>query len=494
VADTQPDYTGSCMIALYPPPAAAEKLAVADGLDADSMHVTIAYTGDAADVDPKALKAVAKALADRPPFTAAISGHARFTGGEKDVIVALVDAPELETLRADARKALDEAGIAIPSEHGFTAHMSIRYCGQDDADPVGRLAAFPVEFGAVSAVHGKKRTDYPFADPLAERAREAYAAGWALSDGPMTDRVKAGCAAAVAHATENRDDSGILEVSLHLGKLTGTWAEVYRRRDELTAGHVAKVTAIWRKLAKKLAARALAEKYRREQMIPAAESDQDAARRKAEARDAALAWLLTILSDPEYADLEQAIATALAAAQAEGSTAALAVAADQAAAYGFDWARAYDAMLAGVAYLEKQPGIADATVQEVLGGASADVGRILADMATSGATDAQVAAEVEAAIAGEDVRAVTAAVDNSMWSGFAQATLGLYQAEGLDLADWLTAGDDRVCPVCQDNEDNGPYAPADFPALPAHPRCRCCSSPATPLAFSAFAAFLIPTD
>jgi hypothetical protein len=458
------------------------------------MHVTIAYTGDAADVDPKALKAVAKALASRPPFTATVSGHARFTGGDQDVIVALVDSPELETLRADARKALGAAGIAVPSEHGFTAHLSIRYCGQGDADPVGRLAAFPVKFGAISAVHGKKRTDCPFTDPLAEQAREAYAAGWALSGGPMTDRVKAGCTAAVAHAVENGDDPGILEVTLHLGKLTGTWAEVYRRREELTAVHVAKITVIWRKLAKRLDARALAEKYRREQMLPAAETDQDAARRKTEARDAALAWLLTILSDPEYADLEQAIATALVAAQAEGSTAALAVAADQAAALGFDWARAYDAMLAGLASLERQPGIADATVQQVLGGASADVGRILADMATSGATDAQAAAEVEAAIAGEDVAAVTAAVDNSMWSGFAQATLGLYQAEGLDLAAWVSAGDGRVCPVCQDNEDNGPYAPADFPALPAHPRCRCVSAPASPLPVSAFADFLIPTD
>jgi hypothetical protein len=329
---------------------------------------------------------------------------------------------------------------------------------------------------------------------LATLCAEAYLSGWALTEGPFTDRVRAGCAAAVATALDHPDDPRVLEVSLHLGHLEGTWSEVFRRRDALVAEHVKAVTAIWRKLAKRLDARALAEKYRREQLLPAAETDQDTARRKQEARDAALAWLLTILSDPEYAGLEQAIAAALTAAQAEGSTAALAVAADQAAAYGFDWARAYDAMLAGLAHLEKQPGIADATVQQVLGGASADVGRILADMATSGETNAQVAAEVEAAIAGEDVAAVTAAVDNSMWSGFAQATLGLYQAEGLDLSDWLTAGDGRVCVVCEENQENGPYAPSDFPEMPAHPNCRCVPSPASPLAYSAFAAFLIPTD
>jgi hypothetical protein len=324
-------------------------------------------------------------------------------------------------------------------------------------------------------------------------AREAFCSGWALSGGPLTETVKAGCLAAMGLAAENADDPRVLEVSLLLGSLSGTWAAVFKRRDELVAAHVKTITGIWRKLAKRLDARALAAKYRREQMIPAAESDQDAARRKQEARDAALAWLLAILSDPEYADLEQAIAAALTAAMAEGKTAALAVAADQAAALGFDWTRAYDAMLAGLAYLEGQPGIADATVQQVLGGASADVGRILASMATSGATDAQVAAEVEASIAGEDVAAVAAAVDNSMWSGFAQATLGLYQAEGLELVDWLTAGDSRVCvSPCQENEENGPYAPADFPACPGHPNCRCCPSPASPMPVSAFAAFLIP--
>jgi hypothetical protein len=313
-----------------------------------------------------------------------------------------------------------------------------------------------------------------------------------LSGGPLTEQVKAGCLAAMGLAAENADDPRVLEVSLLLGSLTGTWAAVFKRRDDLVAGHVAKITAIWRKLVKRLDARALAEKYHREQMLPAAETDQDAARRKAEARDAALAWLLTILSDPEYADLEQAIAAAIMAAQAEGATGALAVAADQAAAYGFDWTMAYDAMLAGVAALEHQPGIADATVQQVLGGASADVGRILCGMATSGATDAEIAAEVEEAIEGEDVRPVTCGVDYSMGGGLVCGALGLYQSEGLDLVAWLTAGDGRVCPACQDNEDNGPYDPSAFPECPGHYFCRCTPTPASPMPVSAFAAFLIP--
>ncbi|HMH94157.1 MAG TPA: 2'-5' RNA ligase family protein [Streptosporangiaceae bacterium] len=485
----QPDYTGSCMIALYPPPETAEKLAVPDGLSAKSMHVTIAYTGDAADVDPKALKAVAKALAARPPFTATISGHARFTGGEQDVIVALVDAPELETLRSDARKALDAAGIAIPSEHGFTAHLSIRYCGQDDADPVGRLAAFPVKFGAVSAVHAKKRTDYPFTDPLAGQAREAYAAGWALSGGPMTETVKAGCTAAVAHATENRDDPGILEVSLHLGKLTGTWAEVFRRREELTARHAAAITAAWRKLAKRLGVRDLITDYRHR--LAMGESDGPTKQQKEAAAAALLLWLRQILDDPGYADLASAIAAAMAAAIAEGRTAMLAVAADQAAVLGFDWGKAYDAMRAAVTDAETQ-GAAGPVTQQIMAAVAAGAGRVLAAMEASGAGDPAIEKALEDEIAAEDGAAALAA-DTAMSGFWGNGALSLGAAEGI-LLNWMTASDGRVCPSCQDNEDNGPYYPSDFPSLPDHPRCRCCSSPAEPLPISAFAAFLIPTD
>ncbi len=490
MADAQPDYSGSCMIALYPPAEAAERLAVPDGLSAEGMHVTIAYTGDAADVDRKALKAVARALANRPPFTAAISGHARFTGGDKDVIVALVDSPELETLRSDARKALGAAGISIPSEHGFTAHMSIRYCEQDDADPVGRLASFPVAFGAVSAVHGEKRADYPFEDPLPARAREAYAAGWALSGGPMTETVKAGCAAAVAHVLEHRDDSRILEVTLDLGKLTGTWAEVYRRREEVTARHVKKITAAWRKLVRRLSVADLIITYRRDLIMGESDDGKPSQRQREAAAAALLLWLSRILDDPDYSDLADLITTAMAEAIAEGQTAMLAVAADQAAALGFSWQKAYDAMRATVTDAQTRDAASTVT-QQIMQAVAADAGRVLAKLDASGASDAEIAKALEDEIEDEEPEAAGLAVDTGVGKFIGAGCTGLAAAEGI-LLNWMTASDGRVCPSCQSNEDNGPYEPSDFPSLPDHPRCRCCSSPASPMPISAFAAFLVP--
>lgn len=159
----QPDYSGSSMLALYPPPDVAGQLAVDGGLDPADMHLTVAYTGDAADVDPGALAAAARSLAARPPVQASVSGHARFTGGDSgDVIVALADSPELEALRAGALAALGAAGVDVPAEHGFTPHMTICYQDPDAPDPVGRIAPVPVTFGGISAVHGDSRTDFPF--------------------------------------------------------------------------------------------------------------------------------------------------------------------------------------------------------------------------------------------------------------------------------------------------------------------------------------------
>lgn len=175
----QPDYTGSCMIALYPAPEVAERLAVPDGLQPDEIHLTIAYTGDCGDVDQFALAAAAQSLADRPPVTGTISGHARFTGGDDgDVIVALADSPALETLRADAVAALAARGIRIPSEHGFTAHMTICYQDPADPDPVGRLEAFPVTFAGVTAEYGTERYTFPFTGEAAAPPAQSASAAW----------------------------------------------------------------------------------------------------------------------------------------------------------------------------------------------------------------------------------------------------------------------------------------------------------------------------
>lgn len=308
----------------------------------------------------------------------------------------------------------------------------------------------------------------------------------------MTERVKAGCEAAVSLALEHPDDPHVLEASLDLGHLAGTWATVYQRREDMTAAHVAKVTAAWRKLVRKLKPRDLIADYQRVTSHPfEAARDNPEAWKRAAAKAAALAWLYRILSDPRYDELAQEITDALIDAAAEGKTAALAVAADQAAALGFDWDKAYAAMRAGLTDVEGQSGLSASWVREIIGAAAGDAGRVLATMAASGASDSEIAAALMDAVDGEDVQAVDLVTDFAIGKSMAQAALDLYLSEGV-LVGWMTASDGRVCVACSANEDNGPYQPTDFPDCPGHNRCRCCPYPYQGIPLSAFAMFLVP--
>lgn len=443
----QPDYSGSCMLALYPPPSLADDLAVDDGLEPAEIHLTIAYTGDAADVDPEALRVAAQALSGRPPVDAVISGHARFTGGEQDVIVALADSPQIGTLRADALTVLDEAGITVPAEHGFTAHMSLRYLGEDDPDPVGRLAAVPVSFGAISAVHGDDRTDYAF-----------------VPDGSL-------------------EESAVAELSIDLSSPQGIWADVYGRQDALYAAHTAKARRAWRKATRTLDVAAMVTAFRRHALLqpgtPAAGTDhpspQAAKHHKRELRQMArsmAAGLLTGVNDsPDYADLLAAITAALTAASGEGFASALAVAAAEAGQPVFGWtAASRDGQHA------PDRGTVTATLAATLAGAVTDLAAKLAGLAIAGADAAVILKAANAVL--RDGRSPGIYLTHAMAQAIGAAMRAVYAAAHVQRLDWVTAGDTKVCAICEGYEDKNPWRAGDFPPLPAHPGCRCNPQPA----------------
>jgi 2'-5' RNA ligase len=461
------------MIALYPPSDVAALLAVDGGLPAEEMHVTVAYLGDAADIDAEALQEVVAELAARKPISGQISGIARFTGGDNDVIVALIDSADLEDLRRDTLDALYERGIQIPRDHGYCAHLTVTYLDPDDPAPLDRLEAGPIEFGVLSAVHGADRVDVPLEHPMEAPAREAFAAGWAVSGGPMTNRVRRASTTAVELAIEHADDPRILEVTIDLGKLEGMWALLFHRREEQQAKHVPLVAAAWRDLIDRDAVAAMVDRFRQHAGLHEADHDKPSIRAEALAAAKAMLHALADAAGAGWAALRTVLRDAIAAGRAEGMVNAVAIAAERANRIGLDWNIAFEDAYRSLERLDEIWADTGGWLGRTIDRAASDLGRVLAQGAEDGASRDQMIEDAMNVLAGADVESVAFVVDWAMTTAADQGALSLYQSEGVQSVSWLTAGDARVCPTCDNNESGNPWPIADFPLMPSHPVCRC---------------------
>jgi hypothetical protein len=312
----------------------------------------------------------------------------------------------------------------------------------------------------------------PVPNPIPEAAAEAYAAGVAAAGGMLTDRVIAGATVAVRLAVEHADDPRILEVTLDLGKLEGLWARLFQRREDLIRYHSRLVAKAWREL---LTAELVTEAVRalhrahREQPGPAEWKLAVAA--------AAAGLLASLRSRPEFTGVRQAVRDALAAAQAEGAAAGAVLAADRAGLPSPDWDTEFDTALDAVDGRYQLWADADAWTGRLLDRASWTFQRALADDPDT-EDDAALANSAVRALNDADHGPVPFTVDWAMTAAAAAGALAAYTAQGHSQAGWVTAGDGRVCRMCDTNEANGPYPLIEFPTLPAHPGCRCQAVPA----------------
>jgi hypothetical protein len=300
------------------------------------------------------------------------------------------------------------------------------------------------------------------------------------------------------------DDDGpaesapVREVAIDLGNLEGIWADVYARQDALHAKHQRKARTAWRKSVAGLDLAALIAAFRRHALMidgaPAPgtdhESPQAAKHHKAElrklARSMASGFLAGLNDQPDYSGLLDAVTSALTAASGEGTAAALAVSAAGAGYDGFAWQKA-----ARDGRQEPGQGTVTGWLAKIIAGAVTD----LAASLTAGAV-AGVSADAMLAAASAVLRkAQSAAVylDQAMHSAVSSAMAAAYSAlGGIELLNWVTAGDGRVCVTCSGYEDNSPYTPQDYPDIP-HGRCRCVPEPSggLTLPLGAFAAYMI---
>lgn len=479
----EPDYTSHAMVALYPSLEQVRRYAITNGLAPEKMHVTMAYLGLAGDVDKSAVGKALKLLPARQPFTAKVSGHARFTGGEEDVLVALVDSPDIECLRIDLLEALGKQGISIPRDHGFTPHLTIAYMDEQALTPLVRLEPGELEFDAVWLKHGKNKTSYRFEDTVPESirpyVRTAFAQGWAASGGPMTERVMAGCVAAMDLCQENAHDPNILEVAIHLGQLEGVWAKVFERRFKMMADFTSLLTTAWRRAASGVDVPGHVDILRQQLGIREDDSDADRLRQaKAEARAVASRILAWLPGTSEWQSMRDAMRQLVASGRAEGYADAVDVAAADQHILGYDFEIAFQHAYDALANLGDVWAESDVWLQRMLARSADQFGRVLGEIA---ANDGSYQEMVDAAtgvlgLTAEDADAVEFTVDWALSAGFSRGALDLYRSEGVETVTWMTAGDARVCIVCEQHGIDSPFLISDFPEMPAHPRCRCVAS------------------
>jgi hypothetical protein len=319
--------------------------------------------------------------------------------------------------------------------------------------------------------------------PIADQARTAYAVGWASTGGPMTDRVRAGCVAAVALACEHADDPHILEATLELGALEGTWAAVFARRDILYGTQKAALLAAVRALFSAVDFTDAIDQYRA--AVGITESDRsERDRHRAEAIAAILAVLLPALAnhdDPDYQTLLTTMVNTLRDAQAEGAAGAIAIAGEQAGLTGINFDAAFadhQAELAAADYFEAS---ATTWMQTIVEGMAGDVGRAVVAVADEGGSATDMITVAEDLVADGALPTVELLADAAMTQAFGLGAITIYTRGGATLIDIMTAGDGRVCKICANAEASGPYAVLDAPVIPMHPWCRCVQIPHDPL-------------
>ncbi|MFH8483156.1 2'-5' RNA ligase family protein [Streptomyces sp. NPDC018055] len=123
------DQSSGVMVAFSPPPEIAEQLARKDGQPADDLHVTLAYLGKTSAYTKEQLALLPRLVSSwavrQKPVTIRTGGVGKFS--KEHVLWASIDIPGGAQLHSDLARYLEGHGYRLPSEHGWSPHMTLQY-------------------------------------------------------------------------------------------------------------------------------------------------------------------------------------------------------------------------------------------------------------------------------------------------------------------------------------------------------------------------------
>ncbi len=133
----------------------------------DEFHMTLVMLGEVADMDTRAVTAITNALYEfatvMPPLTGKYNGIGRFQGvgdGGADALYVTFDSKALQEWRLFLVDRLRNAGVTMPSEHGFIPHITLGYVPSSAVTPLIYLPDYEITFGEVWVALGDSKQSF----------------------------------------------------------------------------------------------------------------------------------------------------------------------------------------------------------------------------------------------------------------------------------------------------------------------------------------------
>lgn len=304
-------------------------------------------------------------------------------------------------------------------------------------------------------------------------AHAAFAAGYALyGPSPATEEAKQFCIEITEFAMEHIHDTNVLKFAEAKGNQKGLFDALYVRRDRLWMKYNRRSQRWAKQFAQDVPKSKILDVIRRYAPMSEATVGQHKTM-KQEILDLLLAAL------NEYSDLKstgRALALqAMTEGAAEGNTAASAMIQQLVGKHLPNLDDVHAAHLRKIASQTYSWSNADLVLKTQLSGLAGDLYGPISAMIIAGESQQKIEAAIEEVIAKGDGSSFY--LDAAVHGSYAQAQLNTYERSG-SAVDFLTVGDNRVCPQCIAIEDKNPWKVADVPVPPVHGNCRCWLAPA----------------
>ncbi len=307
-------------------------------------------------------------------------------------------------------------------------------------------------------------------------ASVAFANGYAIHDeAPLSPRARHyhRISTEVVHSF---DDPFVLRLIEAAGATEGLYAKIYKRRDRLWMKYDSKV----RRWAKSLSMNVPPELLAPEVAKAYSEAPADTEKQRHAVKAVILDYLQAMLAQHPSLDAEirSLSAAAMAEGKAEGQTAAEALLAHAAKERVPDLTRSAAANLKTIqASRDYGQGSAD-MVKGVVAGLAGDAAIKYVALSNDDSSNNEAPANSLIPTFGLGAGAAFY-TDLNIHGSFALAMLAAYAANQPDAqVNFVTVGDDRVCPECLAAEDGNPYSAGSVPPIPLHSGCRCWYTPA----------------